>query len=94
MKRTLTRRMLFEGRVLNFTFEYWPAYPATLTQPEESAEINILNITDLYGNSVQVSSCEDDGGDGSYEKIVQLLFTILEEETEYQNTTIAVEPWD
>jgi hypothetical protein len=94
MKQTLTRRDSFNGRILDFQFEYYPPYPATLTQPEEAAEINILTITDLNGNNVQVPDCEDNGGDGTYEKMTELLLDIVTNENDYSEQTLAVEPWD
>lgn len=94
MKRTLERRTMFEGRMLNFKFEYWPSYPATREQPEEAAEINILTITDLDGNNVPVPDCKDDGGEGEAEKMWEVLLDILTNENDYSEQTLAVEPWD
>ncbi len=94
MKRTLTRRASFDERMLDFTFEFWPPYPATLEQPEEAAEINILTITDLKGDNVPVPDCKDDGGNGEVERMWELLLDIVSNENDYSEETLAVEPWD
>lgn len=93
MKHKMTRKVLFEGKQLTFDIEYWPSYPATQQQPEEPAEINILTITDMDGNVVQVPDCQDDGGDGTWEKMVEVLLTDIVDENAAM-ATIAVEEWD
>ena len=81
MKRTLVKTIEFNDNPypLIVHFEYWPAYPATQTQPEEKEEINILNMWDNTG-SVIVPLTEDDGGNGDYEKITNILLDLIAEE--------------
>jgi hypothetical protein len=94
MKRTLTRRAMFDGKMLNFTFEYWPPYPASRTQPEEAAEINVLSITDLEGNNVPVPPYEDSNKETESDRMLELLFDIISNENDYSEQTMVVEPWD
>lgn len=82
MKRTFTRWAMFDGRMLTFQFEYWPPYPATRYQPEEAAEINIISIHDDAGNSIIVPDNIDDGGNGTFEKMVDVLLDIIVKENE------------
>lgn len=93
MKYTWTRQIEFEGKNLSINFEYWPATWDTRTQPGDSAEINLLTITDADGKNVPVPEIEDDGGNGDAEKIHALLFQTLAEENAAMET-VAVEPWD
>jgi hypothetical protein len=89
MKRTLIRRWEYKGNFYNFTFEYWPYLPATRTQPEEAAEINILKIG---SDSVKIEFVE-----GEYENVCNFLLDQLgkeDAELEEAMSTIAVEPWD
>lgn len=94
MKRRLNRRVPFEDKVLDFDFEYWPAYPDTRLQPGEPAEINILTIRDVNGNNMEIPLIEDDGGNGTYEKMMNLLLEVLNTENNIAETTVAIEPWD
>jgi len=85
---------MFDGKMLNFTFEYWPPYPATRNQPEEAAEINVLSITDLDGNNVPVPPYEDSDKETDADRMWELLFDIISNENDYREQTLAVEPWD
>lgn len=80
MKKILKRRVAFEGEIFDVKFEYWPATWDTRTQPGDPAEINILSITDLNGGDVAIPVIEDDGGDGKYEKLTQVLFDCINSE--------------
>ena len=94
MKRTLTRQAMFNGKMLNFTFEYWPPYPATHTQPEEAAEINVLSITDLDGNNVPVPPYEDSDKETDSDRMWELLFDIISNENDYSEQTLTIESRD
>lgn len=94
MKRTLTRRAMFDGKMLNFTFEYWPPIPATRNQPEEASEINILSITDLDGNNVPVPPYEDSPSETESDRMWEVLLDIMSNENDYSEETLAGEPQD
>ena len=93
MKRTLTRNIEFNGNPILVNFEYWPPYSATLVQPEEGPEINILSISNNDGKSIDVPLISDDGGNGDYEKIVNILLDDVSDEQEAM-CRISVEEWD
>ena len=79
MKRNLIRTIEFNGQFSIVYFEYWPAYPATQTQPEEKEEINIVSIWSR-ATFIDVPLTEDDGGNGDYEKITNILLGLIAEE--------------
>jgi len=92
MKRTLIRRWEYKGNFYNFTFEYWPYIPATLVQPEEGNEINVLSMT-----QGEVNLPIPDGESEEYIMLMEfLLDQICKEDAELEEamSTIAVEPWD
>lgn len=93
MKRTLNYRLPYEGNLTNFKFEYWPPIPATRLQPEEGAEINILEMTDVNGNPLPVP--DSDLQETEWQKVVDFLLKVLENEYSQEGMeTIAIEPWD
>lgn len=77
MKYTWIRQIEYNSKPVDVKFEYWPSTPDSRTQPGDPSEINILSITDLDGKNISVPDVEDDGGDGTNEKLVELLFDVL-----------------
>jgi hypothetical protein len=94
MKRKLKRRAVFDGKMLDFEFNFWPPYPATRNQPEETAEIEILSITDLNGNAVSIPSHENSEQEAEVGRMWELLLDIISNENDLAEQTIAIEPWD
>jgi hypothetical protein len=66
----------------------------TREYPGDPDEINILAIKNRNGSPVPVPECEDDGGNGDYEKLCDELIKNLYEEEAKAMETIAIEPWD
>jgi hypothetical protein len=69
----LTHTGMFNGKMLNFLFEYWPPTPATREEPEAASDIEIIQITDMDGNDVSIPSYEDDIKETDLDRMTELL---------------------
>ena len=92
MKRKLTRKIEWNGKMVTVDFEYWPGIPESYTQPGDAADFNLLSIVDDAGKNVDIPVISDDGGNGDWEKLTNVLLDgILTYEA---MSMIAIEPWD
>ena len=79
MKRNLTRQIVFKDQPVVVRFDYYPGTVDTLTQPGDSAEVDIKGILSLSGDRLPVPVSESNGGNGDAEEIWNIVLDVMSE---------------